>query len=407
MNYNSNAVEINSLKKGYDANYFQDKSNYTKRTETSGGKKKFYYTNTFQTENGKRTLKFLPKTGSSLGADVDFNRIGFSNVYGSSINLYSKKITDMVGENKEQYNIYESTGLNYAINSAHDIRSQDVLNMYSIWFPYFVKNEFLNFKGVERGEFNKYGVKKDFLYDVNGRKGYDYSLSDGLDYYHNTVKPDLYKRYVGTDQHGNNLYRINNNFDATSEELENYFYLQGKQDIRLMYTFTGERNHSSIDGISLAQTQAEAQEKLFQIERSILSKKYFAYDVYGNYEVSGNNEDEAVRKLQQKIDLQARYVHKDEIASWNDQVVSFENVISDGVYMTYRTKVNGEWMYFLNYHDAYNALTGNTSSQKVVHTKIVNVYLYTQYKGDEKINHTYSSDEELEALANKILGYVN
>ncbi|WP_338972148.1 hypothetical protein [Spiroplasma endosymbiont of Panorpa germanica] len=403
-----NTATLN-VSKEYNADFLSKRTNYASHIEQTGSLKKRYYTMNVQTEDETKQLKILPKKATLSTSDVDFNRLAFADNYNSTVTLYSKNFEklNLTEKEKTQYKIYELNGLNYKVNSARDIRSQDVLNLYGAWFPYFVKDQFLDFKGIERGEFNKYGVKKDYLYDINGRKGFDYSLSDGLDYYNEFVKPQLYKNFVGTDKNGNNLYKVNNNFDATSEELEKYFYLQGKQDIRLMYTFTGERNHSSIDGISLASTQAEAQEKLFQIERSILSKKYFAYDVYGNYEVSGNNEDEAIRKLQQKVDLQARYVHSNEIESWNDKVVSFENIISDGVYTTYKTLINGKPVYYLNHHDAYNALLGNTTGQTVVTTRTVNVYLYIENPGDKQVNHTYSTDLELEELANKILGYVN
>ncbi|AHI53771.1 hypothetical protein SSABA_v1c03620 [Spiroplasma sabaudiense Ar-1343] len=404
VNY-SNTVKLKVDSK-YDASYLSKRSNYKAVPEHYFDRSKMTYSINLKNQSKTVKLTFLPKDAEQWTSDVNFGQMAFNDNHNSNITLYSKKYSSSE-ENISQYKIFEINDLNYKINSNHDIRSQDVLNLYAAWFPYFVKNELLDFKDVVHGQFNKYGVKRDYLYDINGRKGYEYSLSDGIEYYHKFVKPELYKNFVGTDVNGNSLYKVNSNFDATSQELENYMYLQGKQDIRLMFTFTGERNHSSINGLSLASTQAEAQEKLFQIEKSILSKKYFAYDVYGNFEISGNNEDDAIRKLQQKIDLQARYVHKDEIKNWNNQTVSFENIISDGVYTTYRTFINGEWTYFLNHHDAYNALTGNVTGETVVKTRTVNLYMYIENNNNEKITHTYSTDAELEDLANKILGYVS
>ncbi|AXK50969.1 hypothetical protein [Spiroplasma alleghenense] len=423
---NWGGVEIPEIyNSDYNARYFLNRWNYgaykTKVPLKEGSKKvrrcRIVYYLSFYT--GKENEKWnylqiyldrnhLDKNNNYI--EIDFNKLWGSDNYGSIINLYSRKLKELEEldeKNKNQYLISTYSGLDYNISTAKDIPTQDVQAMYATWFPYFVKDELLNFNKIPYGEYNKYGVKRDQLYDINGRKGYEYSLSDGLEYYHNTIKPDLYKNYVGTDQHGNDLYRINNNFDATAEELENYMYLAGKQDIRLMYTFTGERNYSSIDGLALAPTQAEAQEKLFQIERSILSKKYFAYDVYGNYEVSGNNEDEAIRKLQQKVDLQAKYVHKDEVKSWNNRPISFENIISDGVYITYKTLINDEFVYFLNHHDAYNALTGEMNGQTVVTNKTVNVYLYSEKQGNGYVEHTYTNEFELEMLANKLLGYAH
>ncbi|AXK51723.1 hypothetical protein [Spiroplasma alleghenense] len=119
--------------------------------------------------------------------------------------------------------------------------------------------------------------------------------------------------------------------------------------------------------------------------------------------MSGNNEDEAIRKLQERIDLQARYVHQDEIANWNNKTISFENVISDGIYTTHRKKINNQYMFFLNQHDAYNALTGAATSETTFTKEVINVYVYLENKNGSYIQHSYSNDSQLDELARKIL----
>ncbi|AXK51685.1 hypothetical protein [Spiroplasma alleghenense] len=392
--------------------FFRNKNNYDRGlTHGSWNGKKWLYKYGFINSDGqKEEITFNTTKDGSWGknpTDVDLSKLIIDLTHNSAIKLYGKKIDEMKDSEKDAYLIRTKSNLGYEIASTKDIPTEIVLELFDYWLPVFVKNEILNTYGLPREKYNKYGVKRDYLYGPNGVKGEELSVSDSQEYYDNVLKPEIMTRYDGFDQEGNQLYKVNSQLSVTKADLDNYLYLMGEMDVRTLYTFTGEKHQSSLDGLLLSPTSAEAQEKLFQIESNVLAKKYFAFDVYGNYEVSGNDKEDAVRKLQTKIDLSSKYVHNDEIKSWKNKTVSFDNIITDGIYTTYKVMINDKPMYFINQMDAYDALVSGSYGGSVVTSEVSNVYLYIQNKDGEYIEHTYSTPQELEQIALKVLGYAH
>ncbi|WP_348736073.1 hypothetical protein [Spiroplasma endosymbiont of Ammophila pubescens] len=198
-------------------------------------------------------------------------------------------------------------------------------------------------------------------------------------------------------------------FYVSQDDLDNYLFLLGDVKTTLMYTYLDVENISSIDGLALALTQA--QEKLFQLEAGILLKQYFAYDVFGNYKISGDSAEDAINQLRQNLILTARYVNKTEIMTWSNRLVTFDNIIEDGIYKVYRIFSHirqqqglDPYLYFENYTAALMAIKAGVNQQVEINTLTINVYVYLYVDANNVEHHfSYTTDDEIEQIINEIL----
>lgn len=178
-----------------------------------------------------------------------------------------------------------------------------------------------------------------------------------------------------------------------------------------MYTYLGERNISSIDGLALAANEADAREKQFQYESEVLLKKFFAYDVFGNSMLSAESGEDAIEKLQNMISLSGKYINSKEIETWDGLNFSYDNIIQDGTYNVYRTYSQvkasqglNPYLYFDTYDAALEALKAGINKETNVSTTTINIYVYL-YTDKTGKNHTYSytTDEEIANIIKEIM----
>lgn len=175
-----------------------------------------------------------------------------------------------------------------------------------------------------------------------------------------------------------------------------------------MYTYLNVQDLSSQDGLALATTEADAREKQFQYDQGILLKKYFAYDVLGNKVVSAESEADAIAKLHKTVTLTGKYINKNEINVWDNGMMSYDNVIQNGIYHVYRiySQIRADqglipYIYFDSYQSALTAIKAGVNHAIKITT---NVYLYVYMdKVGNKHSFTYTNDEEINAIVAEIM----
>lgn len=178
-----------------------------------------------------------------------------------------------------------------------------------------------------------------------------------------------------------------------------------------MYTYLNVQDLSSQDGLALATTEADAREKQFQYDQGILLKKYFAYDVLGNKVVSAESEADAIAKLHKTVTLTGKYINKNEINVWDNGMMSYDNVIQNGIYHVYRiySQIRADqglipYIYFDSYQSALTAIKAGVNHAIKITTTTVNVYLYVYMdKVGNKHSFTYTNDEEINAIVAEIM----
>ncbi|AOX43762.1 hypothetical protein S100390_v1c04190 [Spiroplasma sp. NBRC 100390] len=371
---------------------------------------KYYYTRTFSSGNNTYELTYLPVKSGSAWHFNNFNweRVATSNKYDSTMMLYDNDVRSVT--KKELYR-WENLPIN--ITRPSEIPTQYVRQAYDLWFNNFYEEKFLNLDKVDKNgvPYNEYGVKADILYDVNGQQGYKYSLNESAKYYEETLKPQILVGPTATNADGEITYKLRDDFYATKSQLDDYLFLTGIVDTRLMYTYLDVQDISSQDGLALAMTEADAREKQFQYEKEILLKKYFAFDVFGNSVISAESREDAIAKLHQTITLTGKYINRKEIASWDNGVMSYDNIIQDGVYNVYRiySQLRADqglipYIYFDSYNSALVAIKAGINHEIKITTTTVNVYLYVYLdKNGNKHSYTYTSDEEINAIVAEIM----
>ncbi|WP_339034689.1 hypothetical protein [Spiroplasma endosymbiont of Cantharis rufa] len=313
-------------------------------------------------------------------------------------------------------NLLSDIKLTRIVSNYQDLSTQEVNDLYKIWYNDFkIKKLFkdipdeitseTNISDVNR-PMNKYNVAKDYLYDVNGQQGEKYSYYESQYNYHKKNKHDILN---GETRIENNevVYKIRDDFWATKEQVENYTFLYGDMDVRLMYTHIDQQDISSQDGLVLSSTEAEARRKMFEYESAILLNRYFAYDVFGNFESSAESGDEAIKAMRKKVNLTSKFINKKEIDSWNGQPRSYSEIVQDGVYTIYGiSSINsvGGKIYFYSYLKALEAVMEGISHSTQYSNELINIYMYTNIDkdGNSKV-YTFRNDYELKKIVEEIL----
>ncbi|AGM26419.1 hypothetical protein SSYRP_v1c08300 [Spiroplasma syrphidicola EA-1] len=370
---------------------------------------KYYWTKTINLEGNQYDFTYLPIKAGSFGKYTDFNwnALTSSQDYNATLYLYDK-----VKNDPTRQQIYRWDNIGIEITNPNEIPTTYVRQSYDIWFNNFYSRQFLTLdKKDENGiAYNDFGVYADTLYDVNGTHGDKYSVRESVNYYNTVLKQEILQRET-IIENGVTKYKLREDFYASAAELNQYLFLTGDMNTVLMYTYLDVENISSIDGLALAPTQAQAQERLFQLESGVLLKQYFAYDAFGSFEISGESAEDAIKQLQNRISLTGRYVNKAEIESWNGHPMSFDNIIEDGVYNVYRifSSIRQEqgldpYIYFESYSAALIAIKAGINEQIQILTETINVYIYV-YKDKNNETHTYSytNDNEIEQIINEIM----
>lgn len=374
---------------------------------------KYYYTKTFTSGSRTYEITYLPvKSGSGWSySDFYWDRLATSNKYESVIMLY-----DNDKESKTKNELYRWEKLPLGIKTKNEIPTQYVRQAYDLWFNNFYEEKFLKLDQIdENGSFyNEYGVKADILYDINGQQGNKYSLTESIKYYHTKLKPQILAGPTTPNEKGETTYWLRDDFYATKTQLDNYLFLTGIVDTRLMYTYLDVQDLSSQDGLALATTEADAREKQFQYNQGILLKKYFAYDVLGNKVVSAESEADAIAKLHKTVTLTGKYINKKEINAWDNGVMGYDNIIQNGIYHIYRiySQIRADqglipYIYFDSYQSALTAIKAGINHAIKITTTTVNVYLYVYIDNrGNKHSFTYTNNAEINAIVAEIMRLV-
>ncbi|WP_338969396.1 hypothetical protein [Spiroplasma endosymbiont of Labia minor] len=370
---------------------------------------KFYYTKNFKINKKDYQLVYLPKGDSFFGNDSDFDWVNLTanETFNSTLSLYDNPLDQ---ENKIQIYKWEDIPLN--ISGPAEIPTQYVREAYNIWFNIFYDQKFTNLDKVDENNIkcNDYGVHEDILYDVNGSQGYTYSTSESKKYYDGTLKSQILSGETSKNENGEVTYKLREDFYATKEELDNYLYLEGIVDTRLMYTYLDVQDISSVDGLALAPTEAEARQKEFEYESGILKKQFFAYDVFGHKIISGESAEDAVNQLQKTINLSGKYINKREIESWHNASHSYDDLIEDGIYNVYRifseTKAEqglDPYIYFDSYYYALEALKSDIGNLSAIQKNTVDVHTYVYVSKNKTRTYSFIDDKDIWKIVDDIL----
>ncbi|ARU91246.1 hypothetical protein SCLARK_00564 [Spiroplasma clarkii] len=146
---------------------------------------------------------------------------------------------------------------------------------------------------------------------------------------------------------------------------------------------------------------------MFEYESKILLNRYFAYDVFGNFQSSAESAADAIRKMQNQISLTSKFINKAEIESWNGRPRSYEEIIQDGVYTVYSIvidKNSGKKIYFANYDNALKAVKAGLQHTTIKSDDKTTLFLYAYVDefGESKI-YIFKSDAEIYAIVREIL----
>ncbi|WHQ36660.1 hypothetical protein [Spiroplasma sp. SV19] len=411
--YAGETVEIGDTEGKFNMADFTSRNGWKSHKQSDDGWNsvgKYYYTRTFSSGGKTYDLTYMP-TNSGIGwkfSDFNWERVAASNKYDSTILLYDN---DIKSTTKKELYRWEKLPIN--ITRPQEIPTQYVRQAYDLWFNSFYEEKFLKLDKVDENgvPYNKYGVKADVLYDVNGKQGHRYSLNESVKYYEESLKPQILAGPTATNEKGEITYKLRDDFYATKAQVDNYLFLTGIVDTRLMYTYLDVQDISSQDGLALAMTEADAREKQFQYEKGILLKKYFAFDVFGNSVISAESREDAIAKLHKTITLTGKYINRKEIASWDNGVMAYDNIIQDGIYSVYRiySQIRADqglipYIYFDSYHSALVAIKAGINKEINITTTTVNIYLYVYLdKNGNKHSYTYTSDEEINAIVAEIM----
>lgn len=178
-----------------------------------------------------------------------------------------------------------------------------------------------------------------------------------------------------------------------------------------MYNYFDADNLTSIDGSWLTSTQWEAEERKNHYDKGILNKKYFVYHLEQlKPELLAATHNEAVEMFSKTVKLKGKYVHKDEIKSWNNKDISFDSIVTDGRYAVYRiinkthnrNNQTSSYFYYQSYDDAVKAIRKSVEHIITTVNRCIKLYIY---KDKNNVPHSfiYKDDKEINEIIDNII----
>ncbi|WP_283272611.1 hypothetical protein [Spiroplasma sp. SV19] len=405
-NGKSITVELRNINAKSGADFINKFKNVSWNTGSEGSWSigRFYKTHDFDgIQDGQEVkirINLVPKWSYAGGKTKapDLDSYNFVDQSVGKIKLYSN-------ENKHDDQFIDVTAEKKGVFSSANITTEEKTKFFSEWYDQYYNSVLTNFgpdnnrqvtyddikKGnyIKNTTFDGQGTKgfiyKDKAYDVNYNKGYSQSL---IESYLNWVpiKEKLLAKPVQYE--GKTFYELRPDFLATKEQLDKFLYLEGNFQTKIMYSYGPEQDVSDRDGRMLAQTLQEAKEKELINDNKTLRKQYMAYDVFGNQELATSSAQDAIAQLTNKIQLTSKFIHKNEINSWNPNLKrSWDLTISDGRYNVYRIDdVNnpGKFIYFPSQDLALKAVKTNAKLSSSVNT------LEITLPNQGKLSHSFS-----------------
>ncbi|WP_425379625.1 hypothetical protein [Spiroplasma endosymbiont of Stenodema calcarata] len=283
---------------------------------------------------------------------------------------------------------------NFGADSNRQVKYQDIKDSN------YIKN--INFNGTNGKGF----IYKDKSYDINYNKGYSQSLIGSYLNWLPVKEKLLQNPIVYNNQQ---YYQLRPDFLATKDQLDQFLFLEGNFKTKLMYSYSPEPDVSDRDGRMLAATLQEAKEKELINKNRTLRKKYIAYDVFGNKEVTTSSAITAIQQLTNKIQLTSKFIHKNEIKTWDPNVKrSWDLTISDGRYVVYRIEdpnQAGKFIYFSSQELALAAVKTAAKVSSAVNKLEKSLYLYSYTIQSGQLIPFVLYDNDIDNVITKIYKY--
>lgn len=303
---------------------------------------------------------------------------------------------------------------------------------FNKWFDeYYLDSVLLNFQGNknERVDWDNYknkkyiknkennlkisDVYKDKFYDINGSKGHTYSLIQSQKEWEPVKKDIINNNYIELNESGEKLYQFRKGEDLTFtlSELNNFLALFGSVDTREMYSVSSTKNNSDREGRMLFWTKKEAEERRKISVQDTLMTRFSIYDKY-NKEiiVSADTKEEAIEELKKEIKLNSKFIHKDEVVSWNSEFAhAWEDVISGEqvnlVYAIRNPNSQSEKIWFASKAKALAAIKTNLKVENNLQIETSNIYAYDYVMDNGLVTTIAYKFEEIEEVVDKIYNF--
>ncbi|WHQ37483.1 hypothetical protein [Spiroplasma sp. SV19] len=419
-------TNVGVQKSGHDLiNWFKTGGTWQVKTEGGLGTGRYYLTRNFtgiyKNKNVKIGINLVPSWSAAFGKTKAPQISDFQLVDQSvgKIKLYANS--------KQSANQFlDVTAEKKGVFSNGNITTEDKNHFYDTWYDRYFNSVLTNFgvnnnrqvtyHDIKNGNYitnptfngtNGQGfIYKDKAYDVNPSKGYSQSL---IQSYLNwiSVKEKLLENPVTRD--GQHYYQLRPDFLATAEQLDKFLYLEGNFQTKLMYSYSPDPDISDRDGRMLAVTLQEAKEKELINKNRTLRKQYLAYDVFGNKEVTTSSASAALQQLTNKIQLTSKFVHKNEIKTWDPRIKrSWDLTISDGRYVVYRINdpnQAGKFIYFASQDLALAAVKTAAKLTSAVNKLEKSVYLYSYTAQSNVVIPFVFYDNDVDSVITKIYQY--
>lgn len=379
------------------------------------------FTGSYKGQNVKIRLNLVPRW-SYGGGKTQAPSINEYNIIDQSVG----KIKLYANPQQNHAQFLDVTHEKKGVFSNSNITTTEKNQFYDIWYDHYFNSFLTNFGSNNNRQVTYHDIKngnyitnpifnntkgkgfiyKDKAYDVNNSKGYSQSL---IRSYLNwmPIKAKLLEKPVVRD--GQQYYQLRPDFLATAEQLDKFLYLEGNFQTKLMYSYSPDPDISDRNGRMLASTLEGAKEKELINKDRTLRKQYLAYDVFGNKEVTTSSAEEAIQQLTNKIQLTSKFVHKNEIKTWNAKVKrSWDLIISDGRYVVYRIvdpNQTGKFIYFPAQDLALAAIKTTARLNYMVNKLEKSVYLYSYTTQSKELVPFVFYDNDVESVISKIYQY--
>ncbi|AKU80148.1 hypothetical protein [Spiroplasma turonicum] len=364
----------------------------------------------------KVTIILMPKWSYGFGKNNP--SFDFYNYHDDTISSAKVYLNKKDKENKTNVlGVLSDLPLRYGVN---DITQEEKTKLFDIFFDnYFQKvltnfaensNKRLTYADILKGN-NIYNinetVKKDLVYKLNNGIGKNYTILQSISDF-NIRKEKIKENGKWIDDEIK--YELNPGLYVNEKELDTFLPLNNGINSFVKYFQSYDMLFSNREGNKLSGSMEEAKEKAFINGKRTLKKQYIAYDVFGNTEVSGESEEDVIRKMQNKIYLESKLVNNNEIKTWNlNFKKSFDSIISDGRYLVYKIKnINkpNDYLYFPSFELALNSIKSSLNIDNILKNKISKRFYY-DYIDYKNINHRILFfDDDIESVLSKIKSYL-
>jgi len=305
-----------------------------------------------------------------------------------------------------------------------DLTNDEMATLYAHWFDGYLNNVVTSFGNNDNREvlwtdianrnyiannskkFKAGKIYKDKAYKVNFEKGYSNSLiqsQKNWELIKEKIKFESRKKgdYVDSDK----PYEMLENFYVRESDLDNFLYLEGQVESRVMYSITDEEHPSDPSGRFLAQTEQQAKELKLLFNSDYLKTRHYIEVNGKQYDLDKNNLELSKKNIKSKLNIESKFIHKkehDKIKSGIRQ--SWDQLLSSGTYTVYSipNPYNlGERMFYSTKAAALNALKSNLNTKSSIQSIENKYFIYNLYKNGNILPIRYT-EKELDMLVKEL-----